>query len=410
MYRLTVIAVAAWLSWPAAASAAEPATAVFSFGGFGTLGVVHSSDDRADFTATSFEPNGAGFTHAWSPSVDSRVGGQLTANFTNGLSAVVQLVAEQNYDSTYKPHVEWANLKYQFTVDFSIRAGRTVLADYLVSDDRKVGYAHPWVRPPVEVYDLAPVTNSDGVDTSYRLHTGDVVQTLTASYGQTSPSLPNIGTADGKRLLLLTDTAEYGPATLHFAYLQGHATLRYVQPLFDSFRQFGPQGIALADKYNFDDKPVRFFEVGGIYDPGQWFAMAEWAMIDFHSVVGESSAWYASGGYRVGKWTPYLTYAQVKADSNTSDPGLAVSSLPPALAGAAAALNGGLNALLGSIAVQSTISAGARWDVLKSVDVKLQYDHTRLGAGSAGALTNLQADFRRGGTVNLFSAAIDFVF
>jgi hypothetical protein len=47
---------------------------------------------------------------------------------------------------------------------------------------------------------------------------------------------------------------------------------------------------------------------------------------------------------------------------------------------------------------------------MKNVDLKLQYDHTGLGAGSPGTLINLQPGFQRGGTVNLFSAAIDFLW
>ena len=41
---------------------------------------------------------------------------------------------------------------------------------------------------------------------------------------------------------------------------------------------------------------------------------------------------------------------------------------------------------------------------------KVQYDHTRIGTGSSGVLTSLQPGYQTGGTVNLFSAAIDFVF
>jgi len=37
---------------------------MFSFNGFGTAGIVHSSDDKADFVATDFEPNGAGYTRS----------------------------------------------------------------------------------------------------------------------------------------------------------------------------------------------------------------------------------------------------------------------------------------------------------------------------------------------------------
>jgi hypothetical protein len=89
---------------------------------------------------------------------------------------------------------------------------------------------------------------------------------------------------------------------------------------------------------------------------------------------------------------------------------LTISALPPYLAGPAASLNAALNTALGSKPVQRTISVGARWDFMKNVDFKVQVDHMRLGAGSPGTLGNLQPNFQTGGTVNLISATIDFVF
>ena len=94
---------------------------MFSFSGFGTLGLVHSSEKHADFTSSQLKPDGAGYSHNWSADVDSLIGGQVTARFTPKLSAVVQVIAEQNYDNSYRPHVEWANLQYQFTPEFSVR-------------------------------------------------------------------------------------------------------------------------------------------------------------------------------------------------------------------------------------------------------------------------------------------------
>jgi hypothetical protein len=47
---------------------------------------------------------------------------------------------------------------------------------------------------------------------------------------------------------------------------------------------------------------------------------------------------------------------------------------------------------------------------VKNVDLKLQYDHTDLGAGSPGTLLNIQPGFRPGGTVNLVSIAVDFLW
>ena len=118
------------------ARADDAGAPIFSFSGFGTLGEVHSSQDQADFTSTPFKPSGAGFSHAWSADVDSVIGAQVNANFTPRLSAVVQVVSEQNYDNSYRPHVEWANIRYEFTPDFSVRAGRTALPVLMVSDTR----------------------------------------------------------------------------------------------------------------------------------------------------------------------------------------------------------------------------------------------------------------------------------
>lgn len=401
-----------------------PATAIgsndspsptFSLGGFGTFGVVHSDQDRADFTAQPFEAEGAGHSHRWSVDVDSLFGLQASARLTSKLSAVLQIISQQNYDASYTPHVEWANLKYQFTPDLSMRVGRTALGLFLVTDSRHIGFTNPWVRPPIELYGLVSVTSNDGLDVSYRLQIGDVRNTFQAAIGQTRykfpvPNSDADGTADSKKQLSLVDSYEWGPATIRLTYGQAHVTITAFDPLFDAFRQFGPQGAGIADKYDVDDRIVSFFGFSASYEPGDWFAMAEWGRVDTHSVLGTKTGWYTSGGYRFGKVTPFVTYAQVRADTNTSDPGLNLSGLPPALAGTAESLNAGLNESLAAIASQSTVSIGARWDIRKSVDLKLQFDRTRLGSNSQGWLTNLQPGFQLGSYLDIISASIDFVF
>ncbi len=409
--NVTHIALLAVALYAAGASADGLEAPQFSFGGFGTLGVVHSSEDQADFTSTILKPNGAGYTHIWSADVDSLIGGQVTANFGSQLSAVLQVIVEQNYDNSYQPHVEWANVQYQLTPNFSVRAGRTVLPTFLLSDTRKVAYTYPWVRPPVEVYRLVPVTNIDGVDTRYRLHAGGIMNSVQANYGSANIKLPGGATIKGKQAWSLSYTAEYHDAILHLAYQSARVTLESdsVKPLFDGFRQFGPAGIALADKYNLDSKPFHALTVGVAYNPGQWFVMTEWGHTESSSLYGSGTGWYVSGGYRLGKFTPYLTYARATTD-NLSDPGLNLSTIPPSLAGTAAGLNAGLNLLLSTKVAQHTLSIGGRWDFMPNAALKLQYDHTDIGTGSSGVLINLQPGFKPGGTVNLFSATIDFVF
>jgi hypothetical protein len=411
-YRLHAIILVALLWYPvgAHATAEDLKASMFSFSGFGTLGLVHSSEDSADYTASPLQPNGAGYTHPWSPDIDSRLGAQVTAHFTPQLSAMLQVISEQRYDKTFKPHVEWANIAYQPTPEFSVRLGRIVLPTFLLSDSRKVGYANPWLRPPVEIYGLSPVYDSDGADASYKMHVGDVVNTLVGTYGKTRFGVPPSGALEARHLWVIADTIEYGMLTLHMAYLSSSYTYRTLDALFDAFRQFGPQGIALADKYDLDNKRAQLITAGAMYDPGNWFVTGEWGRRNLHSAFGESTAWYLSSGYRLAKFTPYLTYTETKADGNTSDPGLNVSALPPYLAGPATGLNAALNATLAKAAVQNTISVGSRWDVMKNIDLKMQYDHIDLGAGSAGTLVNVQPGFQRGGTVDLVSIAIDFVW
>jgi hypothetical protein len=403
---------AAMLSCPAGVQAAaeDPSASMFSFSGFGTLGLVHSSENLADFTGDPLQPNGAGYTRAWSPDVDSRLGAQVTAHFTPQLTAMLQVIAEQNTDGSFSPHVEWANIAYQPIPEFSVRVGRIVLPTFLLSDTRKVGYANPWVRPPVEVYSLSPVFNSDGADASYHMYVGDLVNTLVGTFGKTDFGSPAGGTFYAKHLWVIADTVEYGALTAHVAYQSSSYNYGTLDPLFDAFRQFGPQGVALANEYDVDNKHAQLVTAGAMYDPGRWFITGEWGKRNLHSALGESAAWYLSGGYRVAKFTPYLTYSETKALTNTSDPGLNVAELPPYLAGPATGLNAALNSVLAANAVQNTIAVGTRWDVMRNVDLKLQFDHIDLRAGSDGLLVNIQPGFTPGSSLNLFSITVEFVW
>jgi hypothetical protein len=399
-----------WFPATAGADTASADASMFSFSGFGTLGVVHSSEDHADFAGNVFQASGAGHSRQWSPDVDSRIGAQVVATVSPKLSGVLQIVSEQNFDGTYWPRIEWANVKYQFTPDFSVRLGRSVLPGFLFSDTRLVGYTYTWVRPPVELYWLNPVNTNDGIDILYHLQAGDLVDRIHANFGYSNTQVPNnLGTSRARNSWGFTNTAEYGPFTLLLSFQASHLSNSASDPLFDAFRQFGPQGVAIANQYDDDNKLIEIEDVGASYDSGHWLVASEWSHADTHSFLGDQTAWYASSGYRLGKFMPYLTYAEVKAIGN-SNSGLSLMGLPPGEAEFGAGLNAGLHSVLEAIADQKTVSAGTRWDFAKNVDLKLQLNHLRLGAGSSGTLINVQPGFVPGGTVNLFSAAVDFVW
>ena len=408
--KVLSLATALTVCYAVRAAAVDLYGSTLSLNGFGTVGIVHSNEDKADFTATDFEPNGAGYSRSWSASVDSLVGAQVTANLTPRLSAVLQIIVQQNYDDTYWPHVEWANIKYQVTPDFDVRGGRVVMPTFLESDSRKVGYGYPWVRPPTELYSLNPITTLDGADTTYRLHLGEITNTLQADYGRNlSFKFPAGNRVDANYAWGIFDSAEYGAGLLRLGCLHSTLTLNSGAELFDALRQFGSQGTALAANYLAVDKPVTIVTVGASYDPGQWFAMGEWLRSRSESFLGVTTGWYISGGFRIGAFTPFLTYAQV-TERTTSTDGLSESGFPAYLAPTVAALNAGLNELLATRAIQYTSSIGVRWDFMKNFDLKAQLDRMNLGAGSPGTLVNTQPGFQPGSTVYLLSAAVDFVF
>lgn len=339
---------------------AAPAQPMYAINGFGTLGMARSSERGADFVFDNLQPRGAGRSHEWSSDVDSRLGVQLTTNFTAQLSAVVQVVSEYRADGTYTPIFNWANVKYAFTPDFSVRVGRIALASFLASDSRKIGFSNITARPPTEVYRLLALRDSDGIDAVYRLRQGDTTNTVTVLYGKKTVTNTRGVDVHSTGVAGIFDTLENGPLTLHAAY-----------QVRDVDNQNPPLG--------------RFMSLGASYDPGEWFASAEWAKAINFNATGLKvvrAAWYVNGGVRLGNFAPYLTVSELRPLTETPQPPVA----------------------------QRTYAAGVRWDFTRNIDLKLQWDQIHLGSNSFGALQNIAPGTKAGGHVNIASVLVDFIF
>jgi len=395
---------------PALAQELPAAAPTVAFRGFGSVGAVHSDYRDADFTSSILKGEGSGASRALSYNLDSRLGAQLDATFSKHWSAVVQVNLEQRYDLSYKPTVEWANVKYQATPDLALRVGRIALPIFLAADYRKVGFAYPWVRPPQEVYSGVPISNSDGADLAYRWQHAGVKHVTQAFYGRTDIHLTDTTSVSARGIAGLTHSAEYGAATVRVSAFTAQLNADIMRELFDGFRQFGAPGIAIADRYDVIDKRINVVALGLNYDPGSWFLMAEGGTSNGHSFLGRSRGMYASAGYRTGAFTPYLIHSRTDARDGTSDPGLPTAGLPPPYAAAATQLNMGLDTLLKARASQTTMAAGVRWDVRPNMALKLQVERVKPRAGTRGTLNNLQPGFRSGVAVHVTSAVLDVVF
>lgn len=368
----------------------------FKFSGFGTLSAVHSSDSTSDFVGTLFQPNGAGHTKSTSLAPDTKLGAQVNATFTDKFSGVLQVVSQHQYDNSFKPMVEWANLKYQLTPELSVRAGRIAAPSYLLSESRFVGYSYAWARPPEEAYGVLSITSNDGIDATWRSQIGGANNSVQAFVGKSSVKLSSSTEVKSNPSWGINDSVEIGSLTLRAGYNSFKLDLGIssVQPLLAAATRMGLT--AIADKYKLNDMKLSAVSLGANYDPGNWFVMGEYVELKGAGFLSDSKSWYASGGYRFGSLTPYVSYASTKAgiDAETG----------------AGALNASFTSTLYAFnATQKTSAVGLRWDAMNNVALKFQYDHITTGDRSNGRL-KASTGFVQGKGVNVVTVAADFVF
>jgi hypothetical protein len=356
------------------AGAAEIDRPKVTFGGFGTLGISHSSMHYGDYTLDSSVPRASGLSEDWSAANDTRIAGQVSAEFTPKISAILQVISEYHTPNTYQPDVEWANVKYAFTPDAYIRVGRIALPTFLNADSRDVGYSYVWIHPPIELYRQLSITQSDGVDATYRAEIGETMNTFKALlHGRNTLEREN-STSTSKDMWGIFDTIEYGPTTAHFSYQERSSAT--------TSNQTGVTGAWV--KYS-------DLSVGAQYDSGDWFVVSEWIQ---RKSTTKISAMYVSGGYRIHRFTPYATYAQ-------NSPGSFLPGFPPPSA----------NRIRLTNRSQHTTSLGIRWDFMKNTDFKFQYDQVKLSDSSDGFLANVPAGVMLyGAKFHVVSAVVDFVF
>jgi hypothetical protein len=422
-HKLKMVSAAVALALGAAASNAADFDDMVSVRGFGTFGVMHSTEDQADVLGSVFQPDGAGYTRDWDMRSDTKLAGQVDVRFTDKLSFTVQALSQYQHDRTFAPQIEWANLKYAFNSDLSVRVGRIALPTFMISDSRMIGYANTFVRPPEEVYQVSSITSNDGVDVSYSFKTGGVKNTMQAFYGISEADLP-AGNVEADSVYGLNYLAEAGSASFRVGYIRMQLDLNVpsTDPLIEGLQGFGAllnsfgltnsggQALALASKYDLQNAKLSFLSIGGSYDPGSWFVMSE--AIDFggDTFLSDMRAGYITAGARLGKVTPYAVVSKVKAFIDYED-GISTAGMPVPLAMGAMGLSAGVNQSLNQFrGSQQSAAVGVRWDGFTNIALKGQYNYVDIGDNSNGMLGNVQPGFEQGGNYSLFSLSVDFIF
>ncbi|MBE0621278.1 MAG: porin [Burkholderiales bacterium] len=419
---VTTLVLAAAIASPS--GQAQEQESRFKLSGFGTLGLVQTNTDQAQFvTSPSIQVDGArkGNGVLRNGSIDSKLGLQGTYQVTPQLTATLQFLSKQGPDDDFSPRTEWAYLKYEAANNLSIHAGRIRIPAFMISDSLDVGYSQPWLRPPGEVYAQVPISTINGVDAVYRTRIGNAFVTVQPMIGNgdfkfAAAPQPTVGKYEN--VFALNATAEFGALTLRAGHLQGKVTVPKstdgdnpaVQALnaFDAIAPGFGYG-ELADSMRLKNVTATFTGIGASYDDGSLIAQSEYTIRHADSyAINNSTGWYVMGGYRFGKWTPYAMYSKLTNDdprSYVDSNGTAVSPMVSALVSAV---------YQSAFTDQHTVAVGVRYDLMKNVDIKAQFQRTTTGgpAGNVqGLFVHTTPSFAAAPQdVNVLSIATDFIF
>ena len=403
----------------AGAASAQEANPVFSYSGFGTIGYVITDSDNATYT-TGAQKVGATTHGSFEP--DTKVGFQVNGKFNNTLTGTVQLFAKQDVLGNYGPSVEWAFLKAKLGAGFSARVGRMGGPFFMTSDFRNVGYTNTTMRTPPDVYAAVPVRSFDGADLLYQGNFGDV--TLNGQlWGGKSSVVP---AADVKLtlndILGLSVSAEIGAVTLRAGHVETKfdsegAGLAGFNSIVGGLKQFGGlPGLAslgtLADSIAINGKKGSFSGLGASVELGNWVGSAEVTKRKSDSLyVSDISSWYTTVGYRVKKFTPYVTLSGRQTDSPTSVTAPSLVGYPPVVQGTVPVLIANVNGGILSNNKQTTVAVGSRWDLSSNYALKGEWAMITIPADSSGGFSYVKGGrFTSETTVNVLSLGLDFVF
>ena len=373
--------------------------------GFGTIGGAYQ-DNKDTIYRSGFQTY-QGSQGNFSFATDSKIGLQLNSQITDDLTMTIQGMASQFTSDNILLNLEWANLKYKFTENLSIRIGRMRTPVFMYSDILNVSYSYTWVRLPQEVYSTFPLPSYDGIELNYNFLLDEYFFSIKGVCGQTKTDIIvgyDEDTASkytnkeyrGVTLDVSTDNFEF---RMSYFLSNGSMEDKKVNEYLSALRKYGFND--LADKYTIDNKKFEFFGLAMSYSFNNAFIVGEYTKIKSDSMLGAVEGAYLSVGYNFNEITPYLIVAESskkKADIENTIP-KTLSYLP--LQAATSKI------LRDATAGQKSKSIGVRYDFADNMALKLQYDYIEVDEEQASIHIRFNNNYDN---LKVFSATIDFLF
>ena len=411
------------LCWLLLATLVNAQPQELSLSGFGTLGVV-SSDSKQYGYRTDLAKNKGSFNDT-PHYANSVLGLQLDYPLHANTDLIFQSVYNNQDTLSLDTTTKLAFVRHTANPNWSLRAGRTALDLFLLTEYRDVGFGYVWAHTPSEVYGLVPYRYLDGIDVTHslkinRLNLRSKLFTGTSSADFTS--YENSESVKLNNLIGLSFNLESSHWSLQYRYTSAHVAnelqsteriisgLKALEKSVPSFDSIWPNSDATITSLRLKGRNGSYMSLGGKYDWQRWSALAELARVRPTSSFNTVTSGYASMIYYSQRFSLYGIYSATHShifDINTLGIDLITLSSIPAGAEIYAGVDANLNIYSTS---QSTWSLGGRWNLSPSLALKCQWDRTHIHSQGDVLWLNKHAASAPQETVNTLFFSLSFIF
>lgn len=284
---------------------------------------------------------------------DTRLGLQGSVIFNPQLSLTTQVVARGARDG--KANLEWLYGSYKVDDNLTVQVGRKRLPILYYSESQDIGISYPWVHLPADLYGWQ-VVNYNGANLMYSDRVGDWHYTANVFAGaETNKDAGYQKMYNGKASKTKVRWTDIRGGELILSQDWFESRIGYFQNNVEN----GVTGTAnYAAKFR-----QKIYTLAFVIDYRDWLVRNEYYVGDLSKAEEKDYAQVFAVGYRIGKFTPMLTYSNYDTKYSVGGPLFGYTSSDEER--------------------HDTRSLSLRYDLGSSSTLKLQLDSYRDRSGTA---------------------------
>lgn len=371
------------------------AEADVKFSGFASAGFIGGDTDVPFVSGPDLITKSAQF------GADNTIGVQVSSDINQSVNFSGLFLAKGTVDS-YALGAQWAYISLDINDQLTTRLGRMNFPGTLYSEVQEIGFSYPWIRTPIEVYTVLPLTTYSGADLIYRFDSVNTIDWLVQGFVGSAPRFDVLGGSIG------VDSA-YG-ASLVGSFESGKLNFTVAAAKnIDYSQSMGGASLDLS-------LDISLASAGIEIERNNVLLIAELVKKDIVNnpstmmvSLQDMTAGYVTLGYRMGNFLPHFTYADTAAPHK---PIILTAGMPlpgPVPQGIPAqywvAPQDMIRPGNTELFLQKSYTVGVRYDFNSQTDFKIEAQRIVPDEGSWGVFFSDPGDH-----VDLYSAAVDVVF